>query len=138
MNIFWYDLRDQLVCNRDDLRNLVKKIHFSGVSYSPKVSVGAKSMVEKPSPEVHSKWNRVRNALLHKSDSLNLEESSLASMSMPSSPVRNSALFFADDEPPTKDSSAGSRSSGDWFGIQGEIQQSYHQLQRQLSQEFQQ
>ena len=33
---------------------------------------------------------------------------------------------------------SGSRSSGDWQGIHGEIQQSYQQLQRQLSQEFQQ
>lgn len=122
-----------------------------GVSYSPKISVGSTSKPaapppppphEKPSPEVGSKWSRVKSALLHKSESLYLEDS-LASMSMPSSPVRNSAIFFTEDDQPKplnneKDSSAGSRSSGDWFGVQGEIQQSYHQLQRQLSQEFQQ
>ena len=34
--------------------------------------------------------------------------------------------------------SSESRSSGDWHNIQGEIQQSYQQLQRQLSLEFEQ
>ena len=70
-----------------------------GVSYSPKISVGAKNLPEKPSPECSSKWSRVRNAFLNRSDSLYLEENTLASMSMPNSPVvRNSAIFFAEDE----------------------------------------
>ena len=70
-----------------------------GVSYSPKISVGAKTLPEKPSPEASSKWSRVRNAFLNRSDSLYLEENSLASMSVPNSPVvRNSATFFAEDE----------------------------------------
>ncbi len=115
-----------------------------GVSYSPKVSASGKPTG--PQDKIghvdnSSKWSRVRNALLHKADSLNLEES----MSMPSSPVRNLNTFFVDDiiepggsKPLEKDSSAGSRSSGDWIGVQSEIQHSYYQLQRQLSQEFQQ
>ena len=82
-------------------------------------------------------------------------------MSVPNSPaVRNSSIFFAEEDEngglKTKSSSkladekgssskladekdsSGSRSSGDWFGIHGEIQQNYQILQRQLSQEFQQ
>ena len=54
-----------------------------GVSYSPKISVGAKTLPEKPSPEASSKWSRVRNAFLNRSDSLYLEDNSLASMSVP-------------------------------------------------------
>ena len=66
-----------------------------GVSYSPKISVATKSStcVE------GSKWSRVRNAFLNKDDALEVNLEETTSMSMPSSPVRNSAMFFTEDEP---------------------------------------
>ena len=106
-----------------------------GVSYSPKVSTSAKASANIE----NSKWSRVRNAFLSKDETLTLEES----MSMPSSPTQKST-FFTEEETKVKvggvgdeKDSSGSRSSGDWHNIHGEIQSNYHQLQRQLSQEFQ-
>lgn len=113
-----------------------------GVSYSPKVSTAAPSMPKNITEggASSSKWSRVRNAFLNKDESLTLEES----MSMPSSPTQKTSSFFADtadlEQPKVKvdeKESSGSRSSGDWHNIHGEIQSNYHQLQRQLSQEFQ-
>ena len=119
-----------------------------GVSYSPKVSTaaaaGTTSMPKNTSvteASSSSKWSRVRNAFLSKDESLTMEES----MSMPSSPTQKTSSFFADtadleQQPKVKvdeKESSGSRSSGDWHNIHGEIQSNYHQLQRQLSQEFQ-
>ena len=52
-----------------------------GISYSPKISVGAKTLPEKPSPEASSKWSRVRNAFLNnRSDSMYLEDTSLGNL----------------------------------------------------------
>ena len=106
-----------------------------GVSYSPKVSTSSAKNTNVGEPS--SKWSRVRNAFLSKDETLTLEES----MSMPSSPTQKSTGFFTEDlEPKVKvdeKESSGSRSSGDWHNIHGEIQSNYHQLQRQLSQEFQ-
>ncbi len=45
-------------------------------------------------------------------------------------------VIYVGMSPTGEKESSGSRSSGDWHNIQGEIQQSYNQLQRQLSQEF--
>ena len=119
-----------------------------GVSYSPKVSTTATAAATSMAKNTNiteasssSKWSRVRNAFLSKDESLTMEES----MSMPSSPTQKTSSFFADtadleQQPKVKvdeKESSGSRSSGDWHNIHGEIQSNYHQLQRQLSQEFQ-
>ena len=119
-----------------------------GVSYSPKVSTAAAAAATSMAKNTNiteasssSKWSRVRNAFLSKDESLTMEES----MSMPSSPTQKTSSFFADtadleQQPKVKvdeKESSGSRSSGDWHNIHGEIQSNYHQLQRQLSQEFQ-
>ena len=119
-----------------------------GVSYSPKVSTTATAAAISMAKNTNiteasssSKWSRVRNAFLSKDESLTMEES----MSMPSSPTQKTSSFFADtadleQQPKVKvdeKESSGSRSSGDWHNIHGEIQSNYHQLQRQLSQEFQ-
>ena len=67
-----------------------------GVSYSPKISsAGTKSSTSVEG----SKWSRVRNAFLSKDETVHLMQEETTSMSMPNSPVRNSAIFFAEDEP---------------------------------------
>jgi hypothetical protein len=79
-----------------------------GVSYcSPKTSTTTASVaklgdLQKPtSLGEGSKWSRVRNAFLSREESFVDEANSLASMSLPSSPIRNSAMFFNEDEVPT-------------------------------------
>ena len=109
-----------------------------GVSYSPKVSTTATAAATSMAKNTNiteasssSKWSRVRNAFLSKDESLTMEES----MSMPSSPTQKTSSFFADtadleQQPKVKvdeKESSGSRSSGDWHNIHGEIQSNYHQ-----------